>query len=100
LYHRDLHSFPTRALPISVCWALGPIWRWTNSSLKANCLKEAERKSTDIGNLFRVMRLGSELLSLSRAVTAGQTGLLGKAAMVSRSEEHTSELQSRENLVC
>src|SRR5690606_40520982 len=32
--------------------------------------------------------------------SAGTLGLRGKIALALRSEEHTSELQSRENLVC
>src|SRR5690606_39488976 len=80
--HRDLHSFPTR-------------------------------RSSDLG--LRAVRLGgcSSARSLTscwkrsrssaRSIDSGEVPMIGTQAASSaraRSEEHTSELQSRENLVC
>src|SRR5690606_40056172 len=45
--------------------------------------------------------LGELLVETLRPITARFTGLLDdREALDARSEEHTSELQSRENLVC
>src|SRR5690606_8712421 len=43
---------------------------------------------------------GIAVFDLTRNVAQRAGGLLAKANLASRSEEHTSELQSRENLVC
>src|SRR5690606_40024412 len=46
-------------------------------------------------------RVLTERLSVSRsALREGLKLLRGRGLIISRSEEHTSELQSRENLVC
>src|SRR5690606_41528662 len=76
--HRDLHSFPTRrssdlqfpSAPETACES-GP-YRWLSRA------RPAARRSRSGG---------------APAAPAG-------CAWNSRSEEHTSELQSRENLVC
>src|SRR5207302_9747767 len=75
--HRDLHSFPTRTLFRSqIVWS--------------------QRLLSEVA--------GGELprcdLAQCRWLRAAARVLLGVRAAWVRSEEHTSELQSRENLVC
>src|SRR5690606_40268273 len=80
--HRDLHSFPTRRSSDLTGTAVANIkeaWRWPG----ATCGRRAREK---MGGL----PVKTHLLAAAAAV----------ALTVSRSEEHTSELQSRENLVC
>src|SRR5436309_10976712 len=50
--------------------------------------------------LFRSCRSARVVLAESVPVSGGLSPLLKKLAVRTRSEEHTSELQSRENLVC
>src|SRR5207249_12069711 len=85
--HPDLHSFPTRRSSDLVAGPAVSVGRW----------------------LAGVTTVGGELADAARAVTdvAGITLRRGDAlhaavvhADVTRSEEHTSELQSRFDLVC
>src|SRR5690606_41459590 len=87
--HRDLHSFPTRRLFRSSKNALTaspscsrPSCRWTTGAKSSPILSSLMRSA--IGSSTQHSRCASP----ARAIAA------------SRSEEHTSELQSRENLVC
>src|SRR5690606_41038651 len=83
--HRDLHSFPTR---------------------RSSDLMRVTRETTTLGTIAP-----GQAVNIERALRAdGRLGghimqghVDGIAELVSRdsrSEEHTSELQSRENLVC
>src|SRR5690606_40611015 len=86
---RNLHSFPTRR----------------SSDLDGLARLELERDPVHVVALER-----EHLVELFGAAPVGQLGAveqhdaagqpLGALARAARSEEHTSELQSRENLVC
>src|SRR5690606_42013635 len=83
---RDLHSFPTRR----------------SSDLGDGC---GERPLEGVGDALGVrgqaVRAGLEQAELAlREQVAGEVAVLVGVRGAGRSEEHTSELQSRENLVC
>src|SRR5436309_9501216 len=80
-HHRDLHSFPTR--------------RSSDLAL----LDHAELIELAKQNRGQIVVPTGALIGLD-AVTAAAVGHIHSVRMVTRSEEHTSELQSRENLVC
>src|SRR5690606_39929699 len=96
-YHRELHSFPTRRssdLPTSpprrsaggrpTC---SPARRpWRRNSSPAVCWRDAKHPWVENRG--------------SAGFERGQSTAPGTVAEHLRSEEHTSELQSRENLVC
>src|SRR5690606_39471615 len=91
LYLRDLHSFPTRRssdlLPSSQARTRSnaPCIALTNTTPKPKNRTLAMRASCSSGR--------------SRRRPNGMPRT-GKTTSTARSEEHTSELQSRENLVC
>src|SRR5207302_10508852 len=85
--HRDLHSFPTRR-------SSDLLIRQTQDELGG----ELGRDRNKADNLLEFLDLGekkSELAALYPRMVAAYP-----KDYVYRSEEHTSELQSRENLVC
>src|SRR5690606_41944113 len=91
--HRTLRSFPTRRSS-----DLGDV-----VARAAAAIVERTRLTPDFpapGVLFRdltpVLGHPASLLLVAQAVAR----LGGQADLMARSEEHTSELQSRENLVC
>src|SRR5690606_40048204 len=89
--HRALRSFPTRrssdlAEPVSERMPLQPLIYTEFPNLTPEAAAVRERR------LMRQLTEG--------AGGGGQWGDLEVASSESRSEEHTSELQSRENLVC
>src|SRR5690606_41299254 len=77
--HRYLHSFPTRRSSDLVGSRIDPVTR--SVSVRAH-----------IDNSSGMLRPGM-LLTVSLALDSEEVTVV-------RSEEHTSELQSRENLVC
>src|SRR5690606_39826134 len=84
--HRDLHSFPTR-----------------RSSDLFNIAKRV-RSETAIGEnpvsvAYAAVTLAQQIFSNLKQDTVLLIGA-GETIELVRSEEHTSELQSRENLVC
>src|SRR5690606_40201216 len=90
--HRELHPFPTRRssdleedLPL----------QWVEEAYDSNVEKTRNlmlAKNHDYGEAWRDMRISSLTdLILTK---------LHRVKQIERSEEHTSELQSRENLVC
>src|SRR5690606_41655236 len=82
-YHRDLHSFPTRRssdLPLGGGDHYGGIITWGD---------------------FEVSDLGGLIEALEQAKPGDVVYIPDEHVIdLTRSEEHTSELQSRENLVC
>src|SRR5690606_41799075 len=84
--HRDLHSFPTRrSSDLSLTSLLSRPASWSID------LREAMYSSGE--------RFFSSAYSVS-PMMAVRGFLISCDALSIRSEEHTSELQSRENLVC
>src|SRR5690606_41319450 len=91
--HRDLHSFPTRRSSDLKGWAIATL-------PAAHALKDRTRSSSTISGCRRG---GSSLPAVrgrSSPTRGGRWEIACSPAIRSRSEEHTSELQSRENLVC
>src|SRR5690606_40459890 len=92
---RGLHSFPPRRSSDLVIRALN----WTGGPFEARGVS---------GGLKPAPAFGASLVDLTVDAETGKVTILrwtqfqdvGKAIHPSRSEEHTSELQSRENLVC
>src|SRR5690606_41640539 len=78
---RDLHSFPTRRSS-DLVGSRGP-----PPGVQSGLRRLADAHAPHLGPLLQ--RFPGEL-----------AGVLGGELVVERSEEHTSELQSRENLVC
>src|SRR5690606_41425263 len=80
-YHRVLHSFPTRR------------------SSDLNYLRLVERAlRPELAGALRIGVASHNLYDVALAHLLAERR--GVGAMLDRSEEHTSELQSRENLVC
>src|SRR5690606_41185661 len=88
--HRDLHSFPTR---------------------RSSDLTVAVLPSGTGCDLIRTFGIPQDLAGAAKHLTTNETYRVDLVAIeggwgsrhyvnVARSEEHTSELQSRENLVC
>src|SRR5690606_40358156 len=53
-----------------------------------------------VDDMFRLDRRNERLVARGMAISPDLCELAGALAGLDRSEEHTSELQSRENLVC
>src|SRR5690606_42064450 len=79
--HRDLHSFPTRRSS-----DLLPTLGWVQNSSPIGAGSAA---------VTRLITPGGKPASAKISIIAS-----AHSGVASRSEEHTSELQSRENLVC
>src|SRR5690606_41721767 len=98
--HRPLHSFPTRRSsdlpePPAEFQPVFSAFRRMASDLSASqmALEEAERRTAAV-----LRQVASAVVAVdARGVV---TLFNPAAALLLRSEEHTSELQSRENLVC
>src|SRR5690606_41961463 len=95
---RTLHSFPTRrssdlhaALEEAVAQ---PVQRQTGDAKHGNAADRLELEPGD-----QDLEIGGNDLELDE-VSLAQVGEGRHLARRGRSEEHTSELQSRENLVC
>src|SRR5690606_40912343 len=90
--HRDLHSFPTRRSS-DLGMPLGEI-----RSALVRDLRSARSEMEAL--LAQTVELAEQVLDGDDEdiVVTGQNRLIGLQDL--RSEEHTSELQSRENLVC
>src|SRR5690606_39487827 len=97
-YHRNLHSFPTRRssdLAMAVIPQPG-----TNYIDIANSFYERfEQLKNEVPSDIKMEVAMDNTLFIKRSVLeVGETIVI--ALILVRSEEHTSELQSRENLVC
>src|SRR5690606_41981924 len=92
--HRDLHSFPTRrSSDLAEGFKAGS---GENAAFSTTIVDPETMSNHEVGvktSLFR-RRLTANLAAYSYDLHGAQ---LNKTI---RSEEHTSELQSRENLVC
>src|SRR5690606_40509766 len=86
--HRVLHSFPTRRSSDLRCWWV----LWWAAVLVVGVQFFVQFNGGLVG--FALNRTGLAVATEQQIVFAGQI------AGFHRSEEHTSELQSRENLVC
>src|SRR5690606_40933286 len=92
--HRALHPFPTRRS--SDLWAARPAAR--PSEPEAGRSGELNGSCRDCKVTLRAMTSQVAALSEQPVVTLELHGV--RLTLLGRSEEHTSELQSRENLVC
>src|SRR5690606_42000657 len=89
-YHRALHSFPTRRS--SDLWALG-----SGSPFIVQATSVSGCIAFSSGMLSVYWSYASNLMSTTPSLSPARRRNSRKGM---RSEEHTSELQSRENLVC
>src|SRR5690606_41625568 len=91
-YHRDLHSFPTRRS--------SDLGSMSSGASASPCPRRIS--SSAVGSAGGSSGLVAFAAGCSCASSpASSSGLVSSASpMKVRSEEHTSELQSRENLVC
>src|SRR5690606_40679709 len=92
---------PTELYPLSLHDALPIYPRWLAAALAAH--RVATRSSPDLGRLSPVGRGCAARLVRPRPPAprwCPRWGSTGPRPRDARSEEHTSELQSRENLVC
>src|SRR5690606_40633415 len=89
-YHRDLHSFPTRRSSDLVVGVTGSLSH------------AADLSGHTVGNsLACSVVLGAvDTQARGQTLNCSAQGVLRLGQVILRSEEHTSELQSRENLVC
>src|SRR5690606_40058231 len=95
VYHLDLHSFPTRR----------------SSDLATHSGQVIFADWSDVGYGYLVIIQNSQFITYyahNTSFNVNSGDFVGRGSVVawsgstgnSRSEEHTSELQSRENLVC
>src|SRR5690606_42022624 len=84
--HRALHSFPTHALPIS----------FSDETAAAQAQIDALR-AQGVNKIILMSHIG---YGNDRAIIPNLSGVDVVVGGDSRSAEHTSELQSRANLVC
>src|SRR5690606_41429463 len=87
---RVLYSFPTRRSSDLVALGIA-------AATRAGHTPHTRPSSTDTA---RAAMNGSQVTRTVNAPVAASTMLTSTPTMTPRSEEHTSELQSRENLVC
>src|SRR5690606_41455156 len=93
----SLHSFPTRRssdLPHSLSYQATTLAKLPSITLVREASTMDERGSP----IKSLDTSGSS--ATPRMPCMGPAAARRKASLISRSEEHTSELQSRENLVC
>src|SRR5690606_42039326 len=94
--HRSLHD----ALPIST-WKVGATFSPVGD-LRLRTTLSRDIRAPNLAELFEAG--GAQTNSVSDPFNNNQTvqflGLISGNPNLQRSEEHTSELQSRENLVC
>src|SRR5690606_41821058 len=93
--HRDLHSFPTRRSSDLRSVGPGDVITPAQNHLSVVVLSILHSEITQVG----VPRNGHPG-SHPRPVNKIWGIVTNSSSQVQRSEEHTSELQSRENLVC
>src|SRR5690606_41909116 len=98
---RDLHSFPTRRSSDLNAggWMLGREASLGDNAVLGFAFGET-RANTTAGVAQDRSRDRQTQSQLYAGWHHGNAYLLGQAGFGQRSEEHTSELQSRENLVC
>src|SRR5690606_41874708 len=85
--HRDLHPFPTRrSSDLSMI---------TSMSSTGRSIRGSSRPLTVMGMLAAAINHADTCAAATRNMTMAEV-----LPADNRSEEHTSELQSRENLVC
>src|SRR5690606_42016173 len=93
--HRDLHSFPTRrSSDLHLGEGLGNLKGAGHAKPAHTVRADARRVSAEEMHAAAVGPVGASD-GIEKGRLAGAVG-----ADDARSEEHTSELQSRENLVC
>src|SRR5690606_40560747 len=93
--HRDLHSFPTRRssdlnTPKALANRKTVSARLAAGSVTSNPWTSADTENFSMAPVLKLRRVNSRVRT-ARVITG---------VVIGRSEEHTSELQSRENLVC
>src|SRR5207302_11505640 len=90
--HRDLHSFPTRR---------SSDLRIADETIAAKrTLIGSDVKVSKVAQVLAAVRNGILADRFIRFIFAVCTNFTNLTTWCYRSEEHTSELQSRENLVC
>src|SRR5690606_41605690 len=90
---RDLLSFPTRRSSDLAGWLSRPAVDALPGAARHRPIRWAARRGAGAERLDRPLRAGA-------AQPARDLSGIRRALRRRRSEEHTSELQSRENLVC
>src|SRR5690606_42131407 len=97
--HSALLSFPTRR---SSDLGLAPFWKYEVSCLATASYRAIDDASARTGEGFQGDRPLSQKpkCTMSPGDTRRSFGFSRSRPVNRRSEEHTSELQSRENLVC
>src|SRR5207302_10313367 len=93
---RDLHSFPTRRssdLGIALASGFCSLWFGLLGTTPWAVLLTA-------GCVYGVLVSADSAIYSTAVTELAPRDRIGSAQAVQRSEEHTSELQSRENLVC
>src|SRR5690606_41736375 len=95
-FHCDLHSLPTRrSSDLEVIAELETRFRGSPAELLAQRVAEEPGTLRDLARDLEFDE-GTALEAARTALAEGRLRSIG----ANRSEEHTSELQSRENLVC
>src|SRR5690606_39450795 len=93
-YHRDLHSFPTRRSSDLENFRMPAEWE----QHEATWIGWPHNFSDWPGKIFPIPWVYGEMV---RKISVGEkVRIVVENEEHHRSEEHTSELQSRENLVC
>src|SRR5207244_13273014 len=96
LYLRAHHSFPTRRSS-----DLGRHFRvFDTAGLRRRAKVEAKLEKLSVADALRAVRFAEVVVLLVDAAHPFEEQDLRIADLVARSEEHTSELQSPDHLVC
>src|SRR5207302_10046572 len=97
--HRDIHSFPTRPLFRSLVKEIGTKKAW---EIFLNSYKTGFYADLAAAQLAKLLagEQGAKVATLELPAAPPPGPSQPSSDEQRRSEEHTSELQSRENLVC
>src|SRR5690606_41042852 len=93
-HHLHLHSFPTRRSSDLICYLNARMPSKTLTTLPDDLLHYKEPRILTVRESARIQSFPDDFCFRGKYTTGG------KERTSERSEEHTSELQSRENLVC
>src|SRR5690606_39619263 len=95
VHRRPLHSFPTRRSSDLV-----PVCSQVAAMVSVNDVADRPARALADGEVLKLGRHELRWVDAPHVPHGWENGFMMELSTRTRSEEHTSELQSRENLVC